>query len=164
MLVAVDSITCDKRARLCGITVYYYHLWKMLVAVWCYFMYAYLRRLYVRQPHNIDPESTGYWKFTSSILWDHFSCKLTDFCVFFRAEGATLTVRSLRFLQLAPHDLDAFASIHKHTPLKRQVCFSIILVNSQFLTSNIVLNRINGGILNLDPAAPILSEQSLCIF
>jgi Bardet-Biedl syndrome 1 protein len=38
-----------------------------------------------------------------------------------RCEGTTLTVRSLRFLQLQPHDLETFASYHKHAPLKRQV-------------------------------------------
>ena len=38
-----------------------------------------------------------------------------------RTEGATLTVRSLRYLQLQHHDLEAFASLHKHSPLKRSV-------------------------------------------
>lgn len=35
--------------------------------------------------------------------------------------GASLTVRSLKFLQLAEHEIKNFAEIHKHAPLKKQV-------------------------------------------
>lgn len=47
--------------------------------------------------------------------------------VFFRIcrqEGATLTTRSLRLLQLDPSDLDTFIQVQKSAPLKRQVCVS----------------------------------------
>lgn len=38
-----------------------------------------------------------------------------------RSEGTTLTVRSLKLLQLPGHELDGFVNLHKHAQLKRQV-------------------------------------------
>ena len=48
----------------------------------------------------------------------------STFC-FTRGEGASLSVRSLKFMQLPSHDVEAFVSLHKHTPLKKQVCNNI---------------------------------------
>ena len=46
--------------------------------------------------------------------------------------ASKLTVRSLKFLQLPPEEIEAFAALHKHAPLKKQVshrCCRLILVN-----------------------------------
>ena len=44
------------------------------------------------------------------------------FVCFFRADGTTLTVRSLRFLQLSESgDMISFCDVYKNSPLKRQV-------------------------------------------
>jgi len=40
-------------------------------------------------------------------------------------EGVTMTTRSLRLLNLPAAEHESFASAHKDTPLKRQVCLSV---------------------------------------
>ena len=76
----------------------------------------------------------------------------------FRSEGATLTVRSLHFLQLQPQDLDAFASVHKHAPLKRQTVITCLSTLKKSMAeedaiSCLVIGTENKNIFVLDPEA-----------
>ncbi|XP_046372718.1 Bardet-Biedl syndrome 1 protein homolog isoform X2 [Haliotis rufescens] len=75
-----------------------------------------------------------------------------------RAEGNTLTVRSLRFLQLEANDLEAFANLHKHFPLKRQTVITSLATLKKSMAdedaiSCLVLGTENKSIYVLDPEA-----------
>ncbi|XP_067682255.1 Bardet-Biedl syndrome 1 protein-like isoform X2 [Haliotis asinina] len=75
-----------------------------------------------------------------------------------RAEGNTLTVRSLRFLQLEANDLEAFANLHKHFPLKRQTVITCLATLKKSMADDdaiscLVLGTENKSIYVLDPEA-----------
>ncbi|ELT99525.1 hypothetical protein CAPTEDRAFT_108485, partial [Capitella teleta] len=75
-----------------------------------------------------------------------------------RCEGATLTVRSMRFLQLQSHDLEPFASLHKHAPLKRQTVITCLATMKKSMAeedaiSCLILGTESSHIYVLDPEA-----------
>lgn len=75
-----------------------------------------------------------------------------------RLEGAVLTVKSLRMLQLEASDLDAFVQIHKTSPLKRQTVITCLATLKKSLADDdaiscLVLGTENKAIYILDPEA-----------
>lgn len=82
-----------------------------------------------------------YFKFTlpslmveprEELLWEQLresqvsKDSLIDGIEILRNEGAVLTVRSLKLLQLSSHDQDTFISKHKNTALKRQTVITCL--------------------------------------
>ncbi|XP_076099954.1 BBSome complex member BBS1-like isoform X2 [Mytilus galloprovincialis] len=76
-----------------------------------------------------------------------------------RAEGAVLTVRSLRFLQLQDvPDCEAFSNMYKHTPLRRQTVITCLATMKKSLAdedaiSCLVIGTESKSIYVLDPEA-----------
>ncbi|KAK6180672.1 hypothetical protein SNE40_008677 [Patella caerulea] len=75
-----------------------------------------------------------------------------------RSDGQLLTVRSLKFLQLESTDLEAFANLHKHAPLKRQTVITCLDTLKKSLAdedaiSCLVVGTENKSIYILDPEA-----------
>ena len=48
----------------------------------------------------------------------------------------------MKFLQLGPQDLDAFASLHKYTPLKRQVRCAAVIETEMSLTQLYIIETL----------------------
>jgi Bardet-Biedl syndrome 1 protein len=86
-----------------------------------------------------------------------------------RQEGSqgSLTVRSLRFLQLHPSDLSAFANLYKHTPLKKQTVITCLQTMKKSLADDdavscLVLGTESKAVYILDPEAfTVLATMSL---
>ncbi|XP_013391721.1 Bardet-Biedl syndrome 1 protein homolog [Lingula anatina] len=84
-----------------------------------------------------------------------------------RAEGTSLTVRSLRFIQLQAEDLEAFANQYKHTPLKKQTVITSLGTMKKSLAeedaiSCLVLGTESKQVYILDPEAfTVLSTMNL---
>ncbi|XP_060079163.1 Bardet-Biedl syndrome 1 protein homolog [Ylistrum balloti] len=76
-----------------------------------------------------------------------------------RAEGTVLTVRSLRFLQMTDiGDMEAFANLYKHMPLKRQTVISCLSTMKKSMADEdaiccLVLGTENKAVYVLDPEA-----------
>ncbi|ESO96483.1 hypothetical protein LOTGIDRAFT_115648 [Lottia gigantea] len=75
-----------------------------------------------------------------------------------RNEGNPLTVRSMKFLQLESSDMEAFATLHKHSPLKRQTVITCLDTLKKSLAdedaiSCLVVGTENKLIYILDPEA-----------
>ncbi|XP_050407312.2 Bardet-Biedl syndrome 1 protein homolog isoform X2 [Patella vulgata] len=75
-----------------------------------------------------------------------------------RSDGQLLTVRSLKFLQLESTDLEPFANLHKHAPLKRQTVITCLDTLKKSLAdedaiSCLVVGTENRAIYILDPEA-----------
>lgn len=69
-----------------------------------------------------------------------------------------LSVRSLHYLQLHQQDLEAFSSIHKHAPLKRQTVITCLATLKKSMAEDdaiscLVLGTENKNIFVLDPEA-----------
>ncbi|XP_041351022.1 Bardet-Biedl syndrome 1 protein-like isoform X2 [Gigantopelta aegis] len=84
-----------------------------------------------------------------------------------RLEGKTLTVRSLRFIQLEANDLENFVNLHKSSPLKRQTVITCLKTLKKSMAdedaiSCLVLGTENRSIYVLDPEAfTVLSTMEL---
>ncbi|XP_057316965.1 Bardet-Biedl syndrome 1 protein homolog [Hydractinia symbiolongicarpus] len=80
---------------------------------------------------------------------------------------SVLTVRSLKFLQLPPEEVEPFAAVHKHTPLKKQsvvTCMDTLrkTSNDEGSISCLVVGAENKDICILDPEAfTVLSKVSI---
>jgi Bardet-Biedl syndrome 1 protein len=78
-----------------------------------------------------------------------------------------LTARSLRFLQLHPSDMESFANVHKHAPLKKQdviTCLSTLKKcdANEDPVSCVVLGTEARDVMILDPEAfTVLSKMTL---
>ncbi|XP_025104031.1 LOW QUALITY PROTEIN: Bardet-Biedl syndrome 1 protein-like [Pomacea canaliculata] len=75
-----------------------------------------------------------------------------------RQEGATLTTRSLRLLQLDPSDLDTFIQVQKSAPLKRQTVITCLGTLKKNLADDdaiscLVIGTESKAIYVLDPEA-----------
>ncbi|XP_021370593.1 Bardet-Biedl syndrome 1 protein-like [Mizuhopecten yessoensis] len=76
-----------------------------------------------------------------------------------RAEGTVLTVRSLRFLQMTDiGDMEAFANLYKHMPLRRQTVISCLSTMKKSMADEdaiccLVLGTENKAVYVLDPEA-----------
>lgn len=81
--------------------------------------------------------------------------------------ASSLTVRSLKFLHLPPEDIESFASVHKHAPLKKQsvvTCMDALKKssNDEGAISCLVVGSESKEIFILDPEAfTILSRNTV---
>ena len=86
-----------------------------------------------------------------------------------RNEGSEgmLTVRSLKFLSLEPEEMEAFASVHKHTPLKRQTVITCMNTMKKTMADDdavscLVIGTESKHIFILDPEAfTVLGKMTL---
>ncbi|CAL1540056.1 unnamed protein product [Lymnaea stagnalis] len=84
-----------------------------------------------------------------------------------RQEGAALTVRSLRLLQMDIGNVQNFVNLHKHTPLKKQTVITCLAtmkksVADEDAISCLVLGTENKSIYILDPEAfTVLATMNL---
>jgi len=81
--------------------------------------------------------------------------------------ASILTVRSLKFLQLQPEEVESFAAVHKHAPLKKQsvvTCMDSLMKysNEEGSVSCLVVGAENQDICILDPEAfTVLSKTNI---
>ncbi|XP_074644382.1 BBSome complex member BBS1-like [Tubulanus polymorphus] len=84
-----------------------------------------------------------------------------------RCDGARLTTRSLKFLQLEPHELESFANAHKIATLKRQTVITCLSTMNKSMAEDdaiscLILGTEDSAIYVLDPEAfTVLATMSL---
>ena len=94
---------------------------------------------------------------------------LIDPLFYCRADGTTLTVRSLRFLQLSdPGDMNSYCEVYKNTPLKRQTVITSLSTLKKSMSEDdsiscLVLGTEDKSIYVLDPEA-FTVLATVCIY